>query len=187
MGTNRNNMSPNRNSKDLSQARFNKFAQRYVTGNALAKGEELTRLVDIVLPQTHWIVLDVACGGGHTALGLAPHVARVIATDIASKMLQAAQAFILNKGIKNVSFSFADAEELPFKDGTFDLVTCRIAPHHFPDCCRFIKQSVRVLKKGGILLVQDHVLPENPKAGRYLEKFEKLRDPSHNQAYTRTY
>jgi ubiquinone/menaquinone biosynthesis C-methylase UbiE len=177
-------MSLHGNSKDLSQARFNKFAQSYVTGEALAKGEELTRLVDIVLPQAQWIVLDVACGGGHTALRFAPHVTRVIATDIAPKMLQAAEAFILDKGIKNVTFNFADAESLPFKDGAFDLVTCRIAPHHFPDCFSFIKQSVRVLKTGGTLLVQDHVLPEDEQAGRYLEKFEKLRDPSHHQAYT---
>ena len=174
------------NSKDLSQARFNRFAQSYVTGEALAKGEELTRLVDIALAQVHWIVLDVACGGGHTALRFAPHVARVFATDIAPNMLQAARAFILNKGIKNVTFNFADAENLPFKDGVFDLVTCRIAPHHFLDCYSFIKQSVRVLKPGGTLLVQDHVLPENKNAGRYLEKFEKLRDPSHHQAYTQT-
>ncbi len=177
-------MSLNSNSKDLSRARFNKFAQSYVTGEALAKGEELTRLVDMVLPQAHWIVLDVACGGGHTVLRFAPHVARVIATDIAPKMLQAAEAFIIDKGIKNVTFNFADAENLPFKDGAFDLVTCRIAPHHFPDCFSFIKQSVRVLKTGGTLLVQDHVLPEDEQAGRYLEEFEKLRDPSHHQAYT---
>ncbi len=177
-------MSPFGNSKDLSQARFNKFAQSYVTGDAFAKGEELSRLVDIVLPQVHWTVLDVACGGGHTALRFAPHVARVIATDIAPKMLQAAEAFILNMGVNNVTFHFADAESLPFKDEVFDLVTCRIAPHHFPDCFSFIKQSVRVLKTGGILLVQDHVLPEDKNAGRYLEKFEKLRDPSHHQAYT---
>ena len=171
-------------SKDLSQTRFNRFAHSYVNGDAFAKGEELTHLVDIALPQAHWLVLDVACGGGHTALRFAPHVARVIATDIAPKMLQAAQAFILDKGIKNVTFNFADAEYLPFKDGAFDLVTCRIAPHHFPDCYSFVKQSVRVLKPGGTLLVQDHVLPEDRKAGRYLEKFEKLRDPSHHQAYT---
>jgi len=177
-------MSLHSRSKDLSQTRFNRFAQRYVTGAALAKGEELTRLVDIVLPQAHWIVLDVACGGGHAALRFAPHVARVIATDIAPKMLQAAQTFILDKGIKNVTFYFADAENLPFKDETFDLVTCRIAPHHFPDCFSFVKQSVRVLRTGGTLLVQDHVLPEDEKAGRYLENFEKLRDPSHHQAYS---
>jgi hypothetical protein len=62
----------------------------------------------------------------------------------------------------------------------------RIAPHHFTHCYQFTKQSVRVLKPGGTLLVQDHVLPENPPAGRSLERFEKPRDPSHNQAYTRT-
>ena len=172
--------------KGLSQFRFNKFAQSYVTGEALAKGEDLPRLVEIARPQPDWLVLDVACGGGHTALRFALHVAQVIASDTAAQMLKAARTFILNQGIKNVAFNFADAESLPFKNGTFDLVTCRIAPHHFLQCYRFIEQSVRVLKPGGTLLVQDHVLPENKRAGRYLEKFEKLRDPSHNRAFTQT-
>ncbi|MCJ7701901.1 MAG: class I SAM-dependent methyltransferase, partial [Anaerolineales bacterium] len=71
-------------------------------------------------------------------------------------------------------------------DNTFDLVTCRIAPHHFVDCLCFVRQGSRVLKRGGVLLVQDHVLPENEQSARYVDAFERLRDPSHNRAFSRS-
>jgi ubiquinone/menaquinone biosynthesis C-methylase UbiE len=174
----------NDDSKTLSQRRYSKFAHDYVTSTAHAQGKELDRLVEIAQPQPDWIALDVATGGGHTALKFAPLVAQVIATDITPKMLDAAQAFIATNGVKNVTFRLADAEDLPFEDGTFDLVTCRIAPHHFPHGARFVHESSRVLKAGGLLLVQDHVLPEDAQAARYIDAFERLRDPSHHRAYT---
>ncbi|MCJ7829814.1 MAG: hypothetical protein MUP74_00360 [Desulfobacterales bacterium] len=52
------------------------------------------------------------------------------------------------------------------------------------DCRRFVKESVRVLKTPGLLLVQDHVLPEDPAVARYVDRFERLRDPSHNRAFS---
>jgi ubiquinone/menaquinone biosynthesis C-methylase UbiE len=170
-------------SKALSQQRYSKFAGGYVTSKAHAKGAELNRLVEIAQPQPDWIVLDVATGGGHTALQFAPLVAQVIATDITPKMLEAAKAYIVGLGVENVTFRLADAEDLPFEDKAFDLVTCRIAPHHFTDCARFVREGAGVLKPGGLLLVQDHVLPENERAARYVDRFERLRDPSHNRAY----
>jgi len=88
-----------------------------------------------------------------------------------------------NGYIKNVDFELADAENLPFEDACFDLVTCRIAPHHFPDTFRFVQEAARVLKPGGLLLVQDHLLPDDQDAALYVDAFEKLRDPSHNRAF----
>ena len=170
-----------RDSKSLSQQRYNQFAQGYVTSQSHAKGADLDRLVEIAQPG--WTVLDVATGGGHTALKFAPHVALVVASDLTPNMLEAAQTFITGKGVTNIEFKRADAENLPFNDAEFDLVTCRIAPHHFPDCFRFVQESARVLKPGGLLLVQDHVLPGDEKAARYVDAFETLRDPSHNRAY----
>jgi ubiquinone/menaquinone biosynthesis C-methylase UbiE len=73
---------------------------------------------------------------------------------------------------------------LPFCDESFDLVTCRIAPHHFPEAFRFVMESVWVLKPGGILLVQELALPEDGAAARYIDAFERLRDPSHNRAFS---
>jgi ubiquinone/menaquinone biosynthesis C-methylase UbiE len=173
-----------KDSKALSQVRFNRFAPRYVTSGTHAQGPELERLVEIAKPQPDWVVLDVATGGGHTALRFAPLVKRVVAMDIAPAMLDASKAFIIVKGVKNVSFRLGDAEDLPFNDEIFDLVTCRIAPHHFPDVFRFVMESVRVLKPDGMLLVQDHALPEDDAAARYIDAFERLRDPSHNRAFS---
>lgn len=176
-------MTAERDPKVLSQERYDRFAQGYVTSKTHAKGSELSRLVEIARPQPDWIVLDIATGGGHTALKFAPFVAKVFATDITPKMIESARAFIAEKGVNNVIFRPADAEDLPFEDERFDLVTCRIAPHHFPDCPRFVQESARVLKAGGLLLVQDHVLPEDEHTARYVDTFEKLRDPSHHRAF----
>lgn len=176
-------MSDKGNSKRLSQQRFSKFAGKYVTSAVHAKGAELDRLVEIAHPQPEWIVLDIATGGGHTALKFAPFVKRVVATDITPKMLDTAREFIGSQGAKNVTFQLADAEDLPFEAGSFHLVTCRIAPHHFSDCPRFVCEAARVLKTGGMLLVQDHVTSEEEGCAHYVEEFERLRDPGHNLAY----
>jgi ubiquinone/menaquinone biosynthesis C-methylase UbiE len=170
--------------KTLSREQYTKHAQGYVTSQAHAKAPELARLVEIAQPQPDWMVLDVATGGGHTALAFAPHVARVVATDLTPKMLETAEAHIAGQGATNVEFRLADAEDLPFDDGAFDLVTCRIAPHHFADCACFVQEGTRVLKPGGLLLVQDHVLPDDEEAARAVDDFERLRDPSHNRAFS---
>ena len=175
-------MAANQDSKSLSRERFGKFAQGYVTSAAHAKGEELNRLAEIAQPQPDWLMLDIATGGGHTALKFAPFVSQVIASDITPKMLDTAEAFLTSQGAENVVFELADAENLPFEAEKFHLVTCRIAPHHFPDCLRFVQESARVLKQGGLLLVQDHMSSEDEYCSSYVNKFQKLRDPSHNRA-----
>lgn len=169
--------------KAQSQKRFGDYAERYVTSQVHAEGEDLNRLLSMAAPQAHWRVLDVATGGGHTALKFAPHAAHVVASDLTPRMLRAARKFITGQGMTNVSYSAADGENLPFAAGSFDAVTCRIAPHHFPDCFRFVRECARVIKPGGIFLVEDHVHPESDAAARYIDAFEKLRDPSHNRAY----
>ena len=171
-------------SKSLSQQRYSQFAEGYVKSEGHAKGSELDRLLVVAQPQPDWTVLDVATGGGHTALKFAPHVAQVVASDLTPRMLDQAAQFIQQQGAQNVVFRVVDAENLPFAAESFDLVTCRIAPHHFPDAQGFVHKSARVLKPDGVLLVQDHVLPEDSATARYAEHFEKLRDPSHNRAFT---
>jgi ubiquinone/menaquinone biosynthesis C-methylase UbiE len=171
-------------SKEKSQQRFGEFADGYITSQTHAKGYDLDRLIAIAQPQPDWIGLDVATGGGHTALKFAPYVKKVVATDITPRMLALAADFIISQGVTNVEFKPTDAENLPFEAEMFNLVTCRIAPHHFPDCQQFIHESWRVLKPGGILLIQDHVLPNDEAAARYVDDFERRRDPSHNRAFS---
>jgi len=174
-------MSPD--NSDLVKQQFGAHAEQYVASTHHATGESLDRLLELVAPQPGWRALDIATGGGHTALALAPHVREVVATDLTPEMLVAAERFIRAKGLSNVSFRLADAMALPFADQEFELVTCRIAPHHFPDCAQFVREMARVLRPGGVAALIDNVVPANLVAARHINALEKLRDPRHNWAY----
>jgi len=175
-------MTDNATLKQLNQQRYAATAEKYVASAVHASGMGLPRLLELADMQPDWHVLDVATGGGHTALHFAPHVGQVIATDFTEKMAQAAQAFIQQQGIENILFCGADAEILPFAPAQFDLITCRVAAHHFPDVFAFVREAQRVLKPDGLLLVHDHVAPANKKVADYVNAYEKLRDPAHARA-----
>ncbi|MCL6633930.1 MAG: methyltransferase domain-containing protein [Alicyclobacillus herbarius] len=66
-----------------------------------------------------------------------------------------------------------------FLDATFDIVTCRIAVHHFPNPEQFVREARRVLKPGGAFLLIDNVVPSDPTLAEYVNTIEKLRDESH--------
>ena len=169
--------------KRHAQARFAQFAQHYVTSASHAKGADLGRLLELAQPQPNQRMLDIATGGGHTTLKFAPHVGQVIALDLTPPMLATARDFVLGQGGSNITFAAGDAENLPFARDSFDLVTCRIAPHHFPDCFRFVQECARVLSPDGRLLVEDHLAPDDERAARYVNALERLRDPSHQRIY----
>lgn len=164
-------------------ARFGAAAGNYVASAVHAKGNDLTRLVELARLRGDERVLDVATGGGHTALAFSPHVREVVASDLTPDMLAAAEEFIRGQGIENVRFEQADAEALPFANGSFDVVVCRIAAHHFPDPESFVREAARVLKPGGRFLLDDNVAPENPELDEFMNRFEKWRDPGHVRAH----
>ena len=176
-------------SKQRVQEQFTASAEAYVTSEVGAKGLSLGRLVELTEPQPDWSVLDVATGAGHTAIKFAPHVRQVIASDITARMLELTAIMARERGLANVKTLAADAEKLPFSRGTFDLVTCRLAAHHFPAVADFMAESARLLRPGGLLAVVDNVVPGGrqrgkkgrlaEEAGRYINAYETLRDPSH--------
>ena len=178
--------------KTLVQQQFGAHAAAYATSAVHAKGASLGRLVELVAPRRHWHALDVATGAGHTAAAFAPHVARVIASDITPEMLEEARKLAAARGLGNMEVVAADAEALPFADAGLDLVTSRIAPHHFPDVPRFVGEVARVLKPGGTFALVDNIAPdalstpgfsaaELADAAATYNAFEKLRDPSHGR------
>ena len=180
-------------SKELVQQQFGANAANYLTSTVHAKGASLARLVDLVRPKKDWIALDVATGAGHTAAIFAPHVAKVVASDLTPEMLEQTERLAKEKGLANMETAIADAEHMPFADRSFDLVTCRIAPHHFPHVESFLAEVFRVLKPGGTFALVDNVSPDEETtpgfsaeelraAGAGYNAFEKLRDPSHGRA-----
>ena len=159
-------------------------AEAYVTSESHAGGADLARLVELAAPQSTDHALDVSTGGGHTALALAPHVGRMVASDLTPRMLAAARAHLTAQGAANVDYVIADAERLPFLDETFDLVTVRIAPHHYPDAARAAREMARVLKRGGRLVFIDNIAPDDPALDHLLNDWERRRDPSHIRSHT---
>ncbi|MDO8875605.1 MAG: methyltransferase domain-containing protein [Pseudolabrys sp.] len=169
--------------KSLSQEQFGKNSAHYLTSTPHATGKSLQRLVDLTAPKKSWRVLDIATGGGHVAYSFAPHVARVWATDITQEMLDMVKLEAAKRGLGNLRTTYAKAEALPFEDESFDLVTCRIAPHHFDSIPDFLAEAHRVLKPSATLAVVDNVVPAGS-VGDYINAFERLRDPSHLRAWT---
>lgn len=161
------------------RAQFGGSADLYVRSETHSGGDDLGQLVSWAEGGSDRIALDVATGGGHTALALAALVGRVVATDLTPRMLESAAAYARELGVENVDFQEADAENLPFPDNQFDLVSCRIAPHHFPRVARFIQEAARVLKPGGVFLLEDSVVPDDPGLAAFLNRVEKLRDATH--------
>ena len=168
-------------SKDDIHQRFGAHAGAYATSRVHAEGASLSRLVDVVRPRADWHVLDVATGAGHTALAFAPHVADVIATDITPQMLAQTQSLADARGAANVRTQLADAEALPFEDGVFHLVTCRIAPHHFGNVALFVREAARVLRQGGTFAVVDNIVPDDDAVALWIDDFERIRDHTHHR------
>ena len=169
--------------RDLVRKQFGAHATEYATSPVHAHGGSLARLVELTKPQATWLVLDVSTGAGHTAFTFAPRVARVIATDLTPQMLDTARTLAAQRGVTNVEFRPADAQGLPFEAKVFDLVTNRIALHHYPDARKAVEEMARVCKPGGMVALVDNVVPPEEQTGGYINRFEQIRDPSHHRAY----
>lgn len=165
--------------KRIVVEQFGKKAREYVESRGHAQGLDLQRIIEWTHPEKNWKALDIATGGGHVARTLYPHVGLVIATDLTWNMLNAARDANMKAGAEDIIYLMADAENLSFLDETFDMVTCRIAPHHFADKGAFIRGASRVLKGGGIFIMIDNVVPGDKELGMIMNTFEKMRDRSH--------
>lgn len=163
---------------------FSRTAESYVASFSHKAGSDLERLIQIGEWNPQLYALDIATGGGHTALAIAPHVGRVMVTDLTPRMLEKARDYLLAQGVTNAQFQDADAEQLPFAPETFDRVTCRIAPHHFPNMALAVKEVARVLKPGGLYLLIDCMAPSDPELDRFDNTVEKWRDSSHGRSCT---
>jgi ubiquinone/menaquinone biosynthesis C-methylase UbiE len=163
---------------------FGESAEAYVASPGHAGGADLNRLVELAAPILSDQALDISTGGGHTALALAPHVAHMTASDLTPRMLAAARDFLTASGVTNASYVIADAEKLPFLDASFDLVTVRIAPHHYASVTAAVGEMARVLRPGGRLVVIDNIAPEDAALDELGNRWEKWRDPSHVRNYT---
>jgi ubiquinone/menaquinone biosynthesis C-methylase UbiE len=163
-----------------NQERFGVRSGAYRTSAVHGGGEDLDRLIELLAPHEGMRALDIATGAGHVAAALAATGADVTACDLTANMLREAEANLASCGLK-AGYVQADALNLPFAEASFDAVAARMAPHHFVDPARFLREVFRVLRPGGSFGLVDQAAPEQKAAAEIINTFEKLRDPSHNR------
>lgn len=95
-------------------------------------------------------MLDVAGGAGNTALAAARRLADVVCSDYVPELLQRAERRAEAEGLP-LRTQVADAQQLPFDDGTFDVVTSTFGAMFAPDHSRTASELLRVLREGGRL------------------------------------
>lgn len=169
--------------EDLAKRVFGKRAALYTTGATHTDPRVLQRVVELSAPQAHWSALDIATGTGHTALALAPHVASVIGIDLTPRMLAQAERLQVERGATNVTFQTGDVHRLTFPDASFDLITCRLAAHHFSDIRRALGEMRRVLRRAGRLVIDDRSVPEDDFVDGCMNALDRLHDESHVRQY----
>ena len=167
-----------------SAAQFGRQSAFYGNGHILAQTADIEGALRHIPLAAGWRALDVATGGGHTGLLLAEKGCVVTLGDIAAPMLERAAALGRERGLQ-VATQVFPAEAMPFPDGEFDLVSCRVAPHHFSDPPGFVRETARVLRPGGYFLLIDGSIEDGrPEAEAWLHLVEKLRDPSHHRFWS---
>jgi len=164
-----------------AQQQFDRQSERYGKGHVLSDISDVKDALARLECLKPGLALDVATGAGHTGLYLASIGWQVILADISTAMLERASATARERGLRVDTRQHA-AETLPYPDGAFDLVTCRVAAHHFSDPPAFVRETARVLKPGGAFLLIDGSIEDGqPVAEEWAHNVEKLRDPSHHR------
>jgi SAM-dependent methyltransferase len=136
-------------------------AEAYRQSTVHASGEDLDLTVAWCEPGDGVTVLDVATGGGHVAGRLREAGCNVVTVEPAPGM----KADVV-----------APAEHLPFADGSFDAVVCRLAAHHFADVLAAVKEMARVARDRVIVC-------DNTFVSESSEEADRVRDPSHVRNY----
>jgi SAM-dependent methyltransferase len=139
-------------------------AEAYRTSPTHRAGADLDALIEWCDPAPGIEALDVATGGGHVGRRLAEAGCRVTTCDSSPGM----QPDVV-----------CSAESLAFADGSFDVVACRIAAHHFDDVAAAVREMARATRR--LVVIEDTLY-----ADARVEEAERLRDPTHVRSYSQT-
>ena len=163
---------------------FSGAAERYLDSSDHRSGPDLDRIRSVASDLMPDLTVDVATGAGHATRAAAPFSAFCLVTDLTYEMLVVSRRHLRDAGILHTGFLQASADGLPLAAGSADLVTCRIAGHHFPSIPDFLAEVNRVLSDKGKLVLIDSVVPDDAGADRFLNRIERMRDPSHVRSHT---
>jgi ubiquinone/menaquinone biosynthesis C-methylase UbiE len=128
-------------------------------------------------------ILDIGTGIGLLPLILSEDGAKqLVGIDISPEMLELAEYLRLSRGSEaaaRVTFRLAPAHALPFREESFDAVTCRLVLNHVRRPERIIKEIVRVLRPGGTLILAELLGVDNPVKRATQNAIEERRNAAH--------
>jgi len=166
--------------EDAVRGRFAANADRVAAASLRRLPGLESRVAEFVQPTGDERVLDVGTGTGPLAFVLAPRVREVVSVDLVPELLAHARAYAGDR-YPNVQFVEGDVAHLDVESGSFDLVCERAVLHHVPRPELVLAEMTRATRPGGRLLVIDQLAPFDPLAAIELDRFERVRDPSHTR------
>ena len=172
--------------KAIVREEFTRQADAYARAAVITDEDRLTRLVGAIAPRRDDRAIEIATGPGYVAMALATKCREVVGVDLTEAPLRIAERTRQSRRLTNVSFRTADADELPFADGEFDVAVCRFAFHHFEHPEQVLAQMCRVSGPGATIAIEDLYASEFQARASYYNHFERLRDHSHTRALAPT-
>lgn len=176
---------PQQEQASLTRKQFGDRAKAYASSALHSRDESLDMMERMArdhlgggVPRGN--ILDVGCGAGFTAAAMSPLADRVLATDFTPEMVQQAHLVARQRRAHGMTAAIAVAASLPVRSGSVDLLTCRYAFHHMVDAERVLGEFQRVMTDDGSFLLADTVATENHVVYEWMDKVERLRDPSHH-------
>lgn len=162
----------------LIRDQFSRQAVLFARSPELHDDAQVAVLVDAAAPKPGDEALDVACGPGTIVAGFAARVRRAVGLDTTAAMLDEARALAAARRLTNVEWRLGDVYALPFGDGSFDIVSCRFALHHFEQRAQAFAEMVRTCRSGGRIVLCDGVASSDPAKAAAFNAMERHRDPS---------
>lgn len=163
-----------------TQSQYARQAPRYAESSLHRSGESLETVRRLAAASATDTILDVGTGAGFTAFAVAADAAAAVAADLTREMLDQARRLARERQLDSkVECAVAAAEDLPFAEGSFSVVTSRYASHHFHDLPRALRELARVMQRGGRLVLCDVIAPEGPGMVELMNDLEQVRDPTH--------
>jgi len=164
---------------EIVRESFTTQAMAFAANPWVTDEQRIARLISAALLTGTERVLDIATGPGYIAEAFAKNSCEVLGMDLTEAMLAIARARTEEHGVKNISFRTGDAQNLPFDEGEFDVVVCRLALHHMQQPAKVASGMARVCRADGIVMVEDIYASEHAERAAYQDSWEILRDPSH--------
>ncbi|MDI6600628.1 MAG: methyltransferase domain-containing protein [Thermoanaerobacteraceae bacterium] len=158
---------------DVIRKRYDRIAGLYNAFESPMEALGFQKWRGLVFEKVNGKVLEVGVGTGKN-MDYYPEGADITAVDFSPGMIEIAEKKRRNLGLKDITLSLMDIENLEFEDNVFDFTVSTFVFCSVPDPIKGLKELHRVLKRDGQAIFLEHVRSENPLAGFIMDLINPL-------------